>query len=119
MDFGTIALWIGRVLAAVLVIGVVSFAIGEGGPPNLLYQPLAVQLQFLFLGAVLCGLLAGMRWPTVGAVIVLVSLVCFDAVNLVKSGKLPGPWFHVFAIPTAFYLMYTWTRITTIEAAQD
>ena len=60
--------WTARILGGLLVTLLIIIAFGEG-MPNLLTQPLVVQIGFLALACIVVGLLAGWRWELAGGIL--------------------------------------------------
>ena len=80
----------------------VLIGVGEG-LPNLLTQPLQVQIGFLALALVLIGILAGWRWELSGGVLSLLGWCLF--VEAVIRSPRGLTWFVVaLALPGAFYV---------------
>jgi hypothetical protein len=98
------ARWAARVTAALLVLLVAAFVIGEGLPdPRRLSAAEAGQLVALL--TMVLGLLAGFRWEVLGGAAVLTALAAFYLINVAKVGKIPGGAFPLFAVPGLLYLI--------------
>jgi hypothetical protein len=99
-----VARWAARVTAALLVLLVATFAIGEGLPdPRRLSAPEAGTSLALLI--VVLGLLAGFRWEALGGAAVLAGLAAIYVINLASVGKIPGGAFPLFAVPGLLYLI--------------
>jgi hypothetical protein len=87
-------------LALVLVI-----VVGHGGLPNILEQPVAVQLEFAAMGVMLLGLVIGWVREFLGGLLVLAGLAAFNAVELVVNGRPALGAFPLFAVPGVLFLL--------------
>ena len=67
---------IARIVGAFLVIVTVCIAIGQG-LPNLLAEPVRVQMGFVALALILMGILAGRQWELSGGIISLFGWCLF------------------------------------------
>ncbi len=67
-----------------------------------------IGLAFFPLG-VMFGLLLGLKQPTYGGCVAIVSLLAFYSWHVVVSERLPsGPYFAVFSAPAILYLLSGW-----------
>lgn len=98
------ARWTARGIAAVLMLVVVAFVIGEG-MPNVLQATPSEILQFLAFTVVVAGLLIGFRWEFLGGLTVLGGLVVVYTMNVAATGKVPGGAFPWFFIPGLLFLV--------------
>ena len=98
--------WLARLWALALVLLVLAFAVGEGGPPNPFRQPPAVATQLLLMLAMTLGLMIGWRWEVTGGLATLLSWVAFNVVNHAVSGRWAGGAFPLFAVPPVLYLAH-------------
>ena len=103
--------WLGRVVAALMVMMVSAIIIGEGAPP-VWRMPLSESAMFFMLVAMLGGCVVGMFRRVVGALLIAVSLLGFDLFNVAGSGRLPGPFIHLFLVPAVLYLLSAHFGIT-------
>jgi len=89
-------------LGTSLVLLTLIIAIGEG-MPNLLAQPVGVQVGFLALALMLLGILAGWRWELSGGIISLFGW-CLFFVAVINSPRRLN-WFVVaLALPGILYV---------------
>ena len=98
--------WLARLCGLVLFLLVLVIAIGEGGPPNPLYQPMSVAIQLALMLIMTLGLILAWRWEVSGAVATLTALVAFNVVNFAASGRSAGGAFPLFAIPPVLHLAH-------------
>ena len=98
--------WLARLCGLVLFLLLLVIAIGEGGPPNPLYQPLSVAIQLALMLVMTLGLIVAWRWEVSGGVATLTALVAFNVVNFAASGRWAGGAFPLFAIPALLYLAH-------------
>lgn len=94
--------WIARIVGAFLVIVTVGIAIGQG-LPNLLMEPVRVQVGFVALALILIGLLAGWRWELSGGIISLFGW-CLFLVATMNSPRALNGFILAMALPGAFYI---------------
>jgi hypothetical protein len=94
--------WGGRVTGIILIISVVMLAIGEG-LPDVLKQPISVQIGFLAMGCILLGILAGWRWELAGGVASLAGWLLF-AIAVVGSPRHLNCFIEALALPGALYV---------------
>jgi hypothetical protein len=73
-------------------------------------QPLAVQLTFVGWVLIFLGYVIGWRRPAVGGAIVVLALIAMNLVELAAQGNLLGPWFLLWLVPGALYLIAAWTE---------
>jgi hypothetical protein len=94
--------WFARILACGSVVLVIAFAVGEHASPMSMSARELVLSGFLL--AALAANLAAWRWELAGAAVALTSTVGFAGLELVRNGRLPGPWiFGVMAVPALFH----------------
>ena len=94
--------WTARILGTLLVLVVVTIAVGEG-MPNPLTQPLPIQLGFLGLALVMAGNLAGWRWDVAPALVSLAGWCLFVLVAVKSPGRL-NPFIAALALPAVLLL---------------
>lgn len=96
--------WAARVSAASLVLMLMFFLVGEGGPDPFHSSALAnlQHLAFLVIGPL--GLLIGWRHELLGAAMTLGAMLAFYALEYAAVGRLPGGAFPIFFIPPLLYL---------------
>ena len=99
--------WAARISAGLLIGFIAMFAIGEG-LPNPLGQPIAVSLEFVAFAVILAGLVLSLWKGWHGAVVTMIGLAAFCAVELAVDASLPGPAFALFAVPAALYVAAWW-----------
>jgi hypothetical protein len=103
--------WSARIAALLLVAMVGLIALGHGGLPNVLGQPVPVQVEFVALGLMVVGLVAGWKWEAWGGAVTLIGVGLFAATELAVNHRLPGgaiPWFLIPAV--LFLLAFTLER---------
>ena len=96
---GLSARWAARISGLLLVGLVILITVGEGGPPNILAQPLPVQLEFVGMFLILAGFVAGWRWEAAGGIAAVAGVLAFLGTELVVNGKPPGGAIPLFLIP--------------------
>lgn len=100
--------WSARI-SGLLLFGLVAvIVIGHGGLPNVLEQPVRVQLEFLAMGLSVAGFLVGCRSDGWGALLTLGGFGLFCAVEMVINHRLPGQAIPYFTIPGILYLLSYW-----------
>jgi hypothetical protein len=99
--------WIARVVGILLVGLTLTLAIGEG-MPNVLTQPLVIQIGFLALALVLLGILFAWRWELVGGIVSLVGWVLFVVAERVHWQH--SPFFILLAVPGLLFLGSSFLR---------
>jgi hypothetical protein len=99
--------WTARLSGLLLLALVVVFAIGEGGPPNVLDQPRPVQLQFAGMFLMLAGFLIGWRWEAAGGITAVAGFALFLAIEIATNGGPPGGAIPLFLIPGVLLLIST------------
>jgi len=97
--------WAARITGLLLIGLVLLIAIGEGGPPNILAQPLPVQIEFVAMFLMLAGFLIGWRWEAVGGISALAGFLLFLEAELFVNGKPPGGAIPLFAVPSVLLLL--------------
>jgi hypothetical protein len=93
--------WSARLASALLVTLVVLIAIAHRGLPNVLEQPVPVQIEFAALGLMVLGLILGWIREAAGGAITLLGLGTFVATEVFTNHRMPGgaiPWFLIPAI---------------------
>lgn len=100
--------WSARISGLLLLGMVVFLVIGHGGLPNVLQQPVRVQLEFLAIGLCVAGFLAGCRSDGWGAALTLLGFGLFCAVELAVNRRLPSRAIPYFAIPGILFLLSYW-----------
>jgi hypothetical protein len=95
--------WLARITGLILVGLVLLFVVGEG-PPNPVWQPFSVQLEFLAMFLMLAGFLLGWRWEAAGGILAVVGFAIFFATEMVVNGRPPGRAMPLFAIPGVLFL---------------
>lgn len=99
------ARWTARLLAAAIVVLVLSFMIGEGGFNPRLLSPLEALQMALFVSACLAMLIAW-QWELWGGLLSLAAMVGFMAVELAVNGGLPrGATFYLMFLPGICYVL--------------
>ena len=99
--------WIGRIIGSMLVILLVTIAIGEG-MPNPFIQPVRIQIGFLALALLMAGILAGWKWELWGGIVSLFGW-CLFVVAVISLNRLN--WFIVtLAVPGVLYLTSAFLR---------
>jgi hypothetical protein len=99
--------WAARIAGVAMFGMFMAFAIGEGFPP-LWKQPLAVQLIFVGWALIFLGYVIGWRRQALGGALVVLALIAMNLVELVAQGNLLGPWFLLWLVPGALYLIAAW-----------
>ena len=72
--------WIARIMGTLLLLLIVTVAIGEG-LPNTLAQPLDVNLLFAAMLTMIVGLIVAWKWEGVGGLLILGGFAFFAIVN--------------------------------------
>ena len=94
--------WTGRILGTLMVITIITIAVGEG-MPNPFTRPPAVLIGFLALAVLMIGMLAGWRWELAGGIISLAGWGLFYAA--VMWLKRPSVFVLLLALPGLLYLI--------------
>jgi hypothetical protein len=97
--------WSARITSLLLFGFIIVFAIGQGGPPNILRQPTPVQLEFAAIGLMLLGLIIGWVREGLGGLLVLLGLAVFNTVELAVNRRPALGAFPLFAVPGALCLL--------------
>lgn len=97
--------WTGRIVGLLLVALIVVFMVGEGGPPNILRQPLSVQLELLAMLLMVIGFLLGWRWEALGGGLAVGAFALFFGTEIAVNGKPPGGAIPLFVIPGVLLLI--------------
>jgi hypothetical protein len=97
--------WSARVTSLLLLGLVIVIVIGHGGPPNVLGQPTAVQLELASMGLMLLGLLLGWVREGLGGLLVILGLAAFNIVELAVNGRPALGAFPLFAVPAVLFLL--------------
>lgn len=94
--------WSARILGTLIVVAVLTIAVGEG-MPNPFTQPVTVQLGFLGLALILVGILAGWRWD-VPAGLVSFTGWCVFVLAVMRPPRGPNVFVCALALPAVLYL---------------
>jgi hypothetical protein len=94
--------WFGRIIGAFLLIVTVSIAIGQG-LPNLLAEPVRVQVGFAALALILGGVVAGWKWELSGGIISLFGW-CLFLLATVNSPRVLNGFVLAMALPGVLYV---------------
>jgi len=97
--------WTARLTGLTLFLLVIVFALGYGGLPNLVQQPVPVQIEFAGMFMMLAGFLAAWRWETLGGILATCGFATFFATEMVTNGNPPGGMVPLFAIPGVLFLI--------------
>lgn len=105
--------WTARILGSLLVILVLTIAVGEGffypgeGLPNPFEQPLPTQIKFAGMLAILIGMLVGWKWEGIAAVLILGGGMAFH----IFEGWLWATWvFGLVDLIGVLFLLCWWLR---------
>ena len=100
--------WAARLLGASLLLLVLAFLIGEGGPNPAKFSPLqAFQSGSLLLA--LAGLAVLWKWELPGGLLVLGGVLGFYATNYLSVGGFPRGWvFPLYYVPGVLAVI-SWT----------
>jgi hypothetical protein len=79
------------------------FAFGQG-IPNVVGQPLPVQLEFLAMSLMVFGFALGWRWEGLGGLLGIGGFGLFCGTEMIVNGQLPGGALPLFAIPAVLFL---------------
>ena len=80
-----------------------TIAIGDG-LPNVLTQPIGIQIGFLALALIMIGILAGWRWEFVGGLVSFFGWILFTVIAVRSPKRLT--WFvALLAVPAALYVV--------------
>ena len=82
--------WTGRITGLALFGLFAVFVVGHGGLPNLLDQPIPVQIESASMFMMLAGFLAAWRWETFGGILATCGFASFFATEMVTNGTPPG-----------------------------
>jgi hypothetical protein len=92
----TVARWTTRVVGTAILALIVAIAVGEGLPNPLNQQPLAVNLLFAAMLAMVVGLATAWKWERIGGLLILGGLAFFAVVNHgIKLNLVFGPMLAV------------------------
>ena len=97
--------WTARITGLLLVALIVVSMVGEGGPPNILRQPFAVQLELLAMLLMVIGLILGWRWEALGGGLAVGSFALLFGTEIAVNGRPPGGAIPLFAIPGVLLLI--------------
>ncbi len=97
--------WTARVTGLTLFAFITIFALGYGGLPNLVHQPVPVQIEFAGMFMMLAGCLAAWHWETFGGVLATCGFAAFFATEMVTNGNPLGGMIPRFAIPGVLFLV--------------
>lgn len=93
--------WLARLASLGLLTLVALIAVAHGGFPNVLGQPVPVQVEFAALFLMLAGLLLGWFREASGGVLILLGVGLFALTEIIVNHRLPGgaiPWFLIPAV---------------------
>ena len=113
----SIVRWLARIIASLLFLGLLTFAIGEGfggeGFPNPVKLTLIENVLLVGMLLIAAGLMLGWKWEIFGGLTNLIGVGTFWITELIVSYKIqPADWaFFILAIPGFLYL-YCGTRST-------
>ena len=102
--------FVARLFSVLLVLVILSLAIGEGfpSPANLTTTELLLTISLIIM---LTGLLLAWKWEFIGGIIIIIGFLVFFIINSVHSGYLRlGYFFIVFPITGLLYLFCGWKR---------
>lgn len=97
--------WSARATSLLLFGFVVFMVIGHGGLPNILQQPMRVQLEFCAMGLMMFGLVIGWVREGLGGLLVLFGLGALNVVELAVNSRPALGAFPLFALPGALFLL--------------
>lgn len=97
--------WTARITGLALSALVAIFALGYGGLPNLLEQPVPVQIEFAGMLMMLAGFLTAWRWEKLGGILATCGFAAFFTTEMVTNGSPPGGLIPLFAIPGVLFLV--------------
>ena len=97
--------WTARITGLALSGLFAVFVVGHGGLPNLLDQPVTVQIEFVGTFMMLAGFLVAWRWETFGGLLATCGFATFFATEMVTNGTPPGGLIPFFAIPGVLFLV--------------
>ena len=109
--------WSARITGLAVLALVAVFVIGHGGFPNILGQPLPVQVECVGMLLMLTGLVAAWRWEVTGGLAVVAGFSVFLVTELVVNGRPPGGALPLFVIPGILFLVSGAIARTTHRAA--
>ncbi|MBN2457452.1 MAG: hypothetical protein JXB29_13120 [Sedimentisphaerales bacterium] len=96
--------WVARIFASLLVVLVLTIAIGEG-PPNPFTQPLPVAIELFGMLAMWIGCILGCKWQGVGAILTISGIMTFHVIE--KRLWLMGA-FPLFDLAGILFLLCWW-----------
>ena len=102
--------WIARVLGLLLVLLVVTIAIGEAISSST-FQPLTTRETLMMRAFVvaLSGLVVGWWREGIGGTLVLGGLACFFLVHYLYTGRIITAWVFIgLAVPGVLFLVAAW-----------
>lgn len=110
--------WAARLLGVSLLLLVLAFLIGEGGPNPAEFSPLqAFQSGSLLLALV--GLVVLWKWELPGGLLVLGGMLGFYAANYLAVGRFPSGWaFPSFYVPGVLAVI-SWTLARRDRPSRD
>jgi len=95
--------WTARVFGTLLIVILLTLAIGEG-LPNPLTQPAWSQIIFLGFFLIMVGILVGWRWELAGGIISLTGF-CVSIIPMKNNSACGLTWFYLaLALPGVLYL---------------
>ena len=95
--------WVARFFGGLLVMVSAYIAICQG-LPNIVTQPLRVQVEFLGLALILAGIVAGWRREFAGGIISLLGWSLF-LVTMINSARALTGFVIALAVPGLFYVI--------------
>jgi len=110
----SIVRWLARIIASLLFLGLLTFAIGEGfggeGFPNPVKLTLIENVLLVGMLLIAAGLPVGWKWERLGGLMILLGVGTFMIIGGVVYHRFLSGWaFWVLAIPGFLYL-YCGTR---------
>lgn len=103
--FSLVVRWSARISGSLIIGFVIYMIVGHRGLPNVLRQPVPVQLEFLGMFLSLAGFLLGWRWEGWGGIVALTGFALFCATEMVVNHRFPGGAIPLFAVPAILFLV--------------
>lgn len=97
--------WTGRITGLALSGLAAVFVLGYGGLPNLLEQPVPVQIEFAGMFMMLAGFVTAWRWETFGGILATCGFAALLVTEMATNGTPPGGLIPFFAIPGVLILV--------------
>jgi drug/metabolite transporter superfamily protein YnfA len=82
-----------------------SFLMSGEPRPDLLQEPLSVQLIFMGWAIIFLGYLLGWRYPAMGGALVMLALAFMNLVEYLHNDRLLGLAFLLWAVPGILFLL--------------